>query len=497
MIKILRGDFIMAEFQKIVSYYKKQAYNILSVLWEKRRMLTKIKDMLTIYNRHNRNSRKYTYSLIGLGSISAILIIGFVIQFSLTAYQVDINGRTLALVKNKDVFYNAVEEVKKEMSEIYEHEIVIEENVSFKKIKAGGKDITSENTIINNIKAHLDVKVKATAIAVNDQNIVEVSDLKTAQMILNEIKTPYLMEETEYNDIRFREKVELKEVTVNIDNIYDKEEALYFITRGTDEERTHEVVSGDNTWVIAHQYNLSVEEVIKANPTIDPERLKIGQVISLVVPKPYITVQTKEYVELVESIPFETEYVKTDSLYKGDKKITVQGEEGQAEIKGYIVKENGIQVAREIVEETIVSEPKTRIIAEGTKTRPATVATGSFLNPTRGRLTSRFGLRWGRRHEGIDIGASIGTSVTSADAGRVSFSGKNGAYGNLVIIDHENGYQTYYAHCSKLLVKKGDRVYKGQQIATVGNTGRSTGPHLHFEVRKNGTPVNPLQFVKY
>ena len=116
--------------------------------------------------------------------------------------------------------------------------------------------------------------------------------------------------------------------------------------------------------------------------------------------------------------------------------------------------------------------------------------------PTRGRLTSRFGLRWGRLHKGIDIAARIGAPVYAADGGKVVFSGTQGAYGRIIVIDHGGGTQTAYAHNSKLLVSRGQRVHKGQKIAEVGNTGRSTGPHLHFEVRKNGSPVNPLKYVR-
>ena len=99
-------------------------------------------------------------------------------------------------------------------------------------------------------------------------------------------------------------------------------------------------------------------------------------------------------------------------------------------------------------------------------------------------------------HTGLDISASLGTPIKAADGGKVVFVGRKGAYGNMVEIDHGNGYKTRYAHCSKMLVKVGDKVYKGQHIANVGNTGRSTGPHLHFEVLKNGKSQNPSKYLK-
>ncbi len=121
--------------------------------------------------------------------------------------------------------------------------------------------------------------------------------------------------------------------------------------------------------------------------------------------------------------------------------------------------------------------------------------------PVKGWLTSLFGMRKspfsGRRvfHEGIDIACRTGTPVTASADGIVSRAGIKSGYGKLVIIDHGYGYQTYYGHNSKIFVKVGQRVKRGEKIAAVGNTGRSTGPHLHYEVRVNGTPTNPRKFL--
>ncbi|MFA5577766.1 MAG: M23 family metallopeptidase, partial [Tissierellaceae bacterium] len=135
-------------------------------------------------------------------------------------------------------------------------------------------------------------------------------------------------------------------------------------------------------------------------------------------------------------------------------------------------------------------------VVRGTKEPPKTVATGLFLMPTRGTISSRYGMRRGRMHNGLDIAAKTGTPINAADGGKVVFAGTKGTYGKMVEIDHGNGYKTRYAHCSSILVKVGDKVYKGQHIANVGNTGNSTGPHLHFEVLKNGKNQNPANFVK-
>jgi murein DD-endopeptidase MepM/ murein hydrolase activator NlpD len=120
---------------------------------------------------------------------------------------------------------------------------------------------------------------------------------------------------------------------------------------------------------------------------------------------------------------------------------------------------------------------------------------GRLRWPVRGVLTSPFGRRWGRVHDGIDIGVPRGTGVMAVADGEVVFSDNHGAYGNVVIMRHAGGMMTVYAHAERNLVRQGDKVRAGQVIARVGSTGRSTGPHLHFEVRRGVQPENPLLFL--
>ncbi|HBE77662.1 MAG TPA: hypothetical protein DDW65_07725 [Firmicutes bacterium] len=129
------------------------------------------------------------------------------------------------------------------------------------------------------------------------------------------------------------------------------------------------------------------------------------------------------------------------------------------------------------------------------------LGTGKYIWPVHGRIAQNFGwrmhpiLRKREYHTGIDIAAEYGTPIMAADSGIVIFAGFNGGYGKMLLIDHGSGFSTLYGHTSVLLVDKGQTVVKGQIVAKIGTTGLSTGPHLHFEIRKNGTPVNPLDYL--
>jgi murein DD-endopeptidase MepM/ murein hydrolase activator NlpD len=112
------------------------------------------------------------------------------------------------------------------------------------------------------------------------------------------------------------------------------------------------------------------------------------------------------------------------------------------------------------------------------------------------RLTSGFGQRWGRLHAGTDFAGAHGTPIYATADGVVTHAGWLSGYGRLVKIQHEFGIETRYAHMSRIRVSEGERVVKGQRIGDMGNTGRSTGTHLHYETRVNGEPINPMNFIR-
>lgn len=185
-------------------------------------------------------------------------------------------------------------------------------------------------------------------------------------------------------------------------------------------------------------------------------------------------------------------------------------------IEKYETEMKDLVSSEEAISKLYVEKPKPVVVASSTKkssnkyastgsvntsltTSLAKASLGiSLIRPVSGIITSRFGVNSSIRsssHTGLDIAASTGTPIQAAASGTVTYSGYKGSYGNMIVITHENGVQTYYGHCSKLYVSAGTVVTQGQTIAAVGSTGNSTGPHLHLEVRINGVAYNPQNYV--
>jgi len=369
------------------------------------------------------------------------------------------------------------------------------------KIELSDEEIL-RNKLVSNLDSTAGVSVKGYELRANGTPIAYFKTHEEADLVLDELKLRYENnEETEYIRTYFQENVEINMVYKSVGEwkaFVDPELILEYIIKGTNEQKRHIVEKGENFWVIAKGYGIPVSDLVKANPQIVPERLQIGQQISLVVPRPWISVYTVENSAYNDAIQYDIEYEDTASMYQGEYRTKVTGVKGERAVEAEIYRVNGLEVGRIIMTEDIIADPTTKVVYRGTKDPPPRKGTGVFAKPTsRGYITSGFGWRWGRQHSGIDVGISTGTPVMAADGGVVVFSGTKGGYGKCVIIDHGANMKTLYAHNSKLYVRKGEKVFKGQTIAASGNTGRSTGPHLHFEIQKNGVPVNPTGYISY
>jgi len=437
--------------------------------------------------------------LIEFGVVAAVVAGIAVYIGNATAYEYIYNGKVLGVVKNQEDVYKTIDVIGEKLSIQYDANIVIdkEKDIRFNKIVALNQDIDTPEDVLNRLTYMRDMKATGKGIFVDGKLVAILESEKTARDILQEVQNEFLKTDSgvKYEKIGFAENIEIRDVETKLGNIQGKDEVLEYILTGAVEQKVHVVQSGDTFSEIAKMYGLKQSELRETNPDVIPEKLHIGQEIRLNRIVPLVTVQTTEIVQYVEEIPFDIKYENTASLYKNEQTVKSKGVKGQKDVVAEIVRNNGIEVSRRELSSNIISEPVSQVVLVGTKDPPPLIGTGTFIYPVRGTLTSRYGTRWGRLHSGIDLAAPIGTPIKAADGGVVTFAGYKGSLGYLVEIDHGGGRVTWYGHCSKLLVKKGDKVYQGQHIANVGNTGRSTGPHLHFEVHINGKVKNPLNYL--
>lgn len=271
------------------------------------------------------------------------------------------------------------------------------------------------------------------------------------------------------------------------------DDAFKLLTEGGKREAVYIAEKTESLESIAKRYGMTLDEIKSLNPNWEDPVTK-GSKLKVLEKAPLIEMTLEEVVVNVEDVPFQTVTKEDDTMIKTQRQVERAGVPGQRETSVRIQSQNGKTISSIVEGSRMSREAVDEIVRVGTK---QSLATGKFINPTVGRFTSPFGPRWGRFHYGIDIANSVGTDIKAADGGIVTRAGSAGSYGNLIIIDHQNGTSTRYAHLSRIDVKVGQAVEQGQSIAKMGNTGRSTGSHLHFEVRVGGVAQNPLHYVKY
>ena len=231
----------------------------------------------------------------------------------------------------------------------------------------------------------------------------------------------------------------------------------------------------------------SIENLELKSGAEKPEILTAREASEQIVNEEALTVKTTEVVEEEQTVAYKVIEKKSNEMNLGETRTAQEGQAGLTRIRKKVIKENGIVVSEDVLETETVKESVPEIVISGT---------AGLVQPLdEFTLTSGFGERWGRQHSGIDMALPTGSPVYAAKDGTVTWSGYKDSYGNLVIIDHGDGMETYYAHCSRLDVEVGRQVAAGQQIAAVGSTGNSTGPHLHFEVRIGGVARDPADWL--
>ena len=299
-------------------------------------------------------------------------------------------------------------------------------------------------------------------------------------------------------DIGYEDKIEIVEAYLLEEELQTVEEAVNLVTKEQETQVIYKVQSGDTLSEIAIANNIPMEELIAINDALEDENttIRVDQELVITVPEPDLSVIWKDEQIITEDYEAEIQYVPNDDWYTTQKVTLQEPSAGRRKIVAVTTYKNGQAQSREILKEEIYAEAVPKIVERGTKIPP------TYVKPiSGGRLSSRFGSRSAptkgasTNHKGVDWAVPIGTAVVASNAGTVTKAGWASGYGYAVYIKHADGRETRYAHLSKVLVKAGQTVSQGQRIALSGNTGRSTGPHLHFEIRINGVAVDPLKHL--
>lgn len=296
----------------------------------------------------------------------------------------------------------------------------------------------------------------------------------------------------------FAEEVEVVESYLPENQLTSVQTAIEEMTKDQEKNTVYTVVPGDTLIGISNKTDIPVDRLIELNDTLDNEysTLHIDDELIITVPEPEISVERTEQSYIEEYYDADIIYVPNDDWYTTQTKTLQEPSSGFRKIVAAVTYRNSTEIAKEVIKEEVVMEAVPKIVERGTKIPP------TYIKPiSGGSISSYFGYRKSPTkgassyHKGVDWYTPIGTPVYASSAGTVTKAGWGSGYGYCVYISHADGRETVYGHLSKVLVSAGTYVEQGQRIASSGNTGISTGPHLHFEIHINGQAVNPLDYL--
>ncbi len=455
------------------------------------------KNLINNYRRqiskHLRSFFSYALPLFSL----LILVICFSIFDSRTyAVQVSINGENIGYVADESV-YSAAEKLMQERIVYAQGETPYFVQKDLKVTSVSKSDTLQDPySLCNNlIYAVTDDIKEAYGLYVDGKFEGAVEDRHNLEKALNEMLNEHKMgidgETTEFTvDVQIKEGLYPQNTVMSFADMHTK---LHTDVEG---ERTYVAVEGDSLWTIAAKNNVTRSQLRSLNPDIE-KNLWVGDTVLISKSVPFLTVQTKVTESYEVEIPYKLISTNSNKYPYGTTKVVNSGKAGKAIETAEKVYVNGILQSTNIVNTEILVAAVNREVILGTYIDTTTIKpqTGGFMWPVDGGYVS-CGINGYRGHTGMDIAAPRGTNIRASKAGVVTKVKKQTTgYGYHIIIDHGNGVQTLYAHCSKLLVSVGQSVSQGKVIALVGSTGNSTGNHCHFEIRMNGQFKNPAKYI--
>ena len=483
------------------------------------------------------------FVLLSLLISSSIFLVGY--QKSgkpVDVYHVYLKGETIGYIKNKELLEEYIDNEQVELKEKYNVEKVFLPNeLDIIKETTFNPTISTEQEIYEKIKGISPFTISGFTITIKG---LETTSEETGEKIVLPDKKVYVLDkdlftkslrntihvfvnENDYNNFINKKQAEIKDVGQLIEDIYIKnqitisegrisaEEKIYtdleelnrYMLFGTlEKQKEYTVVAGDSIREIAYKNKLSVDEFLIANPefTSVNNLLYEGQKVNLGLINPQFTLVEEDHVVELQEDAFETKIEYDDSILVGYENVKQQGENGLSRITKKVQKENGTITSVVVTKREIIKAAVPKIIVKGNKVVPNVGNVGLWRWPASepSCVTSPFGWRWGKHHNAVDISCSgWGSPIFAANNGTVEVANNSRPWpnGNYIVINHNNGYYTIYAHLESVYVTEGQTVSMGEVIGTMGHTGNATGTHLHFGIAvgfpdKGGTYYNPMDF---
>ncbi|HHV64960.1 MAG TPA: peptidoglycan DD-metalloendopeptidase family protein [Peptococcaceae bacterium] len=467
--------------------------------------LKKITDQITFVKKLNKSHLKDSkFTIVLACAIFLVTCLSFLSNFTY-AVAVDVNGVQLGYAPGMDEAKSIIESTLGQQGEPLGVAAKTNDEINYRRVWISKKELRSNPLDESRLQRAITPYFDVYGLAVNGEVIAVMSTAEEIDEVLAAYQD-YIAQPSETNQVfsvEIKDEVAKEKVQAGLAEIKTKEEVLEMLKAGRVKAIEYTVEKNDSLWLIARKNNMYTDEILAANPGLTEKSILYpGQVLKLSTAVPYLTVVSKGQKTEKETIPFAVVTNIDNSLPSGRSVVKQAGKDGEKEVTFTYTAQNGEIVEKTIVKETVLSQPVKQIIAQGPRITyvAANTSRGSgsisgLVWPLSGRISSYYGYRGGGFHSGIDINGSTGQPYVAAADGKVVAAGWSGNYGRMILIDHGNGVATRYAHSSQLLVSVGQTVSKGQTIGYVGSTGRSTGPHLHFEVIINGSTVNPLNYL--
>ena len=415
------------------------------------------------------------------------------------------NGKTLAYIADETV-YNEAEQIIRNRTSA---EISDIGNVApqFAVVPVSSLELTEAEDLANIILGSSGQSVyEGYGLYIDDQFVGSTDEADNLLSLLDEYREQFREEGDTESRLQFKQKVALVDGVYPTSSIKAISEFRLLINSEIEGEKYHTVSAGEVPSSIAAMYGLYMSELMAMNPEALPTKnsdIYVGQELVVSKSVSYLNVTTTRREVYTEEVPYPTNYTYSDKYYNTYSKVTKKGVPGEQLVTALVTYEDGMVVGRQVLATEPVTDPIPREMVVGTKN--PIYAVGNAAGTSKGFMwpTNKAGAYvscgiWGYKgHTGTDItGTGHGSNIYASAAGTVvTARWGNRGYGNYIIINHGDGIQTLYAHCSNLYVKVGQYVNQGDIIAAMGSTGNSTGTHLHFEIRINGQYMNPLSYI--